>query len=182
MKKLLLLPVLLLALANLSMAEMMVSEPDIFRRCKVGQVLDGNTIACDVGEGGVPASIYLYQIDAPELDQPFGEKAKKSLSDMIYSEEITIENKGMDKYKRILGIVIFSPCFSNKRIVGCGYLIPEEDYNYKMIKQGYAWFDPSYGENPVYQQAEQEARAAKRGLWADENPIPPWEWRAKKKK
>ena len=57
------------------------------------------------------------------------------------------------------------------------------DVNRKMIRYGYAWYAPySNDPNPEYQQAEQEAKAAKRGLWADDNPIPPWEWRKSRKK
>ena len=49
--------------------------------------------------------------------------------------------------------------------------------NLDMIKKGYAWYYPFDGENPEYKQAEQEAKEAKLGLWADKNPIAPWEWR-----
>lgn len=51
-----------------------------------------------------------------------------------------------------------------------------------MIKQGMAWHTPSTEENSEYQQAEQEARETKLGLWAETNPIPPWKWRKHKVK
>ena len=35
--------------------------------------------------------------------------------------------------------------------------------------------------SPALAAAQHDARAAKRGLWADANPVPPWEWRAGEK-
>ena len=61
-------------------------------------------------------------------------------------------------------------------------MLKGQDFNLDMIKQGYAWYNPFDGENPEYQQAEQEAKAAKRGLWADKYAMPPWEWEKDKKK
>ena len=34
-----------------------------------------------------------------------------------------------------------------------------------------------YARDQAYFAAEGEAKEARRGLWADKNPIPPWEWR-----
>jgi hypothetical protein len=36
-----------------------------------------------------------------------------------------------------------------------------------------SWWYRKYGLEGL----EQKARAAKRGLWADPQPVPPWEWR-----
>ena len=37
-------------------------------------------------------------------------------------------------------------------------------------------------DDETLEQLEQEAREAQRGLWADANPIPPWEWCVRRKR
>ncbi len=184
MKKLLLFPVLLLAIANLSMAKMMVSEAEI-TKCKPIEIIDGNNIIC-LTDKKEQVKVRLYQIDAPELDQPFGEKAKQVLSKMIYDRVVKIDSIG-DRYKLTLSTISYFspvPCpLSNPKLGNqhreCVKIV---NVNLEMIKQGYAWYNRFDGENPAYKQEEQEARAAKRGLWTDDNPISPWGWRAKNKK
>ena len=51
-----------------------------------------------------------------------------------------------------------------------------------MVKDGFAWHYKYYDSTPAYAEAEKEARAAKRGLWNDPNPIQPYEFRKKKRK
>ena len=49
-----------------------------------------------------------------------------------------------------------------------------------MLKAGFAWHYKYYDKTPAYAKAEAEARAAKRGLWQDKNPIEPYEYRKTK--
>ena len=51
------------------------------------------------------------------------------------------------------------------------------DVNAEMVRQGMAWVYRYYLRDKALLDVEKEAKAAKRGLWADPNPIPPWEWR-----
>ena len=44
-------------------------------------------------------------------------------------------------------------------------------------KYGFAWWFREYSTDKELERLEKEARVAKRGLWADPNAIPPWEWR-----
>ncbi len=49
--------------------------------------------------------------------------------------------------------------------------------NRELVKAGFAWWYRRYApEDERLKQLEAEARAAKRGLWVDANPVPPWEW------
>ncbi|CAG0912171.1 unnamed protein product, partial [Cyprideis torosa] len=41
----------------------------------------------------------------------------------------------------------------------------------------YAWHYRKYSKDPNLQALEDEARKAKRGLWADPDPVAPWDWR-----
>ncbi|MEO8593049.1 MAG: thermonuclease family protein [Candidatus Solibacter sp.] len=46
------------------------------------------------------------------------------------------------------------------------------------VRAGFAWWYQQYARREtVPRDLENEARAAKRGLWADPTPVPPWEWR-----
>ena len=147
-------------------------------QCKVVGVTDGDTITC-LTEKKEQIKARLYQIDAPESGQAYGQKAKQALSDLIFNQFVSVETHGQDRYKRILGAIRHSPCGQPHIDCSTRFVIITE-VNLHMIQQGYAWHYPFDGENSEYQQAEQEAREAKRGLWADKNPVAPWEWRKKK--
>jgi endonuclease YncB( thermonuclease family) len=47
----------------------------------------------------------------------------------------------------------------------------------EMLDAGLAWHFARYSNDRDYAAAERRARDAKRGLWQDRDPIPPWEWR-----
>jgi endonuclease YncB( thermonuclease family) len=49
--------------------------------------------------------------------------------------------------------------------------------NAELVRQGYAWVYRKYSNDPALLNLEAEARDARRGLWADSIPVPPWEWR-----
>ena len=72
--------------------------------------------------------------------------------------------KARDRYERILGDVYAGDTWINRT----------------MVERGMAWAYKSTTRE--LKAAEAEARQAKRGLWRDKNPVPPWEFRAKKKR
>lgn len=137
--------------------------------CKVVGVSDGDTITC-LTDKKEQLKIRLYQIDAPEKKQAFGNKSKQTLSNLIFNKIVHIKVHGKDKYKRTLGtvynIIIFS-C-GNERLY---------DINREMIERGMAWYYPFAKKNPEYQKAQERAKANKKGLWTDKNPIAPWDFR-----
>ena len=50
--------------------------------------------------------------------------------------------------------------------------------NQKLVKDGWCWWYRKYApDDTVLEGFETEAREAKRGLWRDPHPVPPWEWR-----
>jgi hypothetical protein len=55
------------------------------------------------------------------------------------------------------------------------------------VKRGYAWFYKKYQNEMVlddrldYLHAQQAAEKSKVGLWVDQSPIPPWDFRKSKK-
>ena len=162
MKKLLLLPILFLSFTH----------AETFQ-CKVVGVTDGDTITC-LTDQKKQVKVRLYQIDAPESGQVYGQKAKQALSDMIYGETIQVENKGTDRYKRTLGTIFLEKPMTCKVGEKPPYIY-NVNVNLEMIQQGYAWYTPSPQRNVEYSFAEQEAKAAKRGLWVDKQAILLWE-------
>jgi endonuclease YncB( thermonuclease family) len=47
---------------------------------------------------------------------------------------------------------------------------------------GFAWHYTYYDHNPHWAGLQKEAASEKRGLWADQHPTPPWQWRKRKRK
>lgn len=51
------------------------------------------------------------------------------------------------------------------------------DANAAQVSAGMAWVYVRYARDPALFQLQDEARTAKRGLWADSSPVPPWDFR-----
>ena len=126
----------------------------------------------------VEHKIRLTGIDAPEKKQPFGNASREHLASLVAGKEVFVEANKTDRYGRTLGKVWVQPADCPT----CGKTL---DANYAQVLAGMAWWYRYYAkEQPVedrgrYESAEDEAKARKRGLWADKNPIPPWDWRRK---
>jgi endonuclease YncB( thermonuclease family) len=128
----------------------------------IATVIDGDTIA--VGE----TRIRLEGIDAPEAAQSCGRRwfgtwacgraAADELAKLLGRQTVVCENKGTDKYGRMLGI-----CFVNG-----------VDMNAEMVRRGYAWAFVKYSTS--YVSVEAEAKASKAGVWQGDAQ-PPWEFR-----
>ena len=137
---------------------------------KVVSVADGDTITV-LDATNTQHKIRLQGIDAPEKAQPFGQKSKQSLSQMVQSKQVTVEYQKKDKYGRTLGKVLHNGT----------------DVCLEQIKLGMAWHYKQYAsdqpkeDRALYDQTEQDARAKKAGLWIDKAPTPPWEFRRQKK-
>lgn len=113
-----------------------------------------------------PVRVRLMGVDAPEMNQAFGDVAKKHLADLIFEKSVLVEYAGIGPDSSLTGRV----------------LLNDADIGAQMIRDGVAWFDASNGNRlsptnrEVYQQSEQAARSEKRGLWQEENPVAPWEF------
>lgn len=122
-------------------------------------VLDGDTVLVKRGSGTM--SIRLAEIDAPEKSQPFGETAKKSLSELVTGKTVKVVSLAMDKYGRMV---------AHLSVGGM-------NVNAEQIRRGMAWEYSHFHSNKALIALQKEAQAAPRGLWAFSNPTPPWEWR-----
>lgn len=127
---------------------------------KVVGVTDGDTITVLDAEKR-QHKVRLEGIDAPESGQPFGTQAKKALSDKVFGKEITVKETGKDRYGRTLGHVY----------------VGKQHVNRELVSEGFAWHYKEYNSDRDLASAENEARAAKRGLWRDDVPTAPWDFR-----
>lgn len=128
-------------------------------------VHDGDTIT--VRRDGERIKVRLAEVDAPELAQAGGVAARRSLAGLIEGQQVHIIPTAVDRYGRVVG----------KLLLRDGTDVPAA-----LVRAGHAWVYRAYApkRSPLIA-LEAEARAARRGLWADPNPVPPWEWRKAKK-
>lgn len=129
---------------------------------RVVVVHDGDSITVKV-DGRDQIKVRLEGIDAPELGQPQGMKAKVELSGIVMSRQVVLEDKGLDQYQRTLATV----------------KVGDVNANLEMVRRGYAWHFTRYSSDSDLAEAETQARANTLGLWKDANPVPPWDWRRK---
>ena len=128
--------------------------------CKVVGVLDGDTIDC-LKSGNVLLRVRLDQIDAPEKGQAFGNAAKKHLSNYVFGQDVMLKVAGTDRYGRTLAEVF----------------VGSLNVNMAMVRDGYAWAYVQYVRNQWYVRAQESAIIGERGLWRDEEPVYPADYR-----
>ncbi len=130
---------------------------------KVIGITDGDTIKVLTADNQ-QIKVRLEAIDCPESKQPFGNKAKQAMSELVFGNSVTVMKTGSDRYGRTLAFVV----------------VDGANVSELMIQNGFAWHYVDYSDSVELARLEVEARQAKRGLWQDATPIPPWEWRKKK--
>ena len=160
----------LFSFIHLSSAENHVKSTGIITGKVIG-ISDGDTITI-LNDKQEQIKIRLTGIDCPEKSQAFGNRAKITLSNKVFSQNVKVETRDKDKYGRTLGIV----------------KVGDEDINEYMISQGVAWHFKKYANTQPLEEANRYAKAQelasqnKRGLWIQDNPMPPWEFRDQQRK
>ena len=134
------------------------------RPARVLDVIDGDTLTVlllDSPAGSSPRDVRLCEIDAPERGQDFGPQARATLTEWLQGQEVRLDVQKTDRYDRLVGRV-----WLNGRDVGL-----------EQVKKGMAWVRRKPPAEPAYDQAEQQARSAREGLWSAPGPLPPWSYR-----
>lgn len=127
--------------------------------CRVVGIADGDTLEALCPAGSL--RVRLASIDAPELKQPFGRRSKQSLSELVHGKHVGLTVVDTDRYGRLVAEV---------RADG-------RSANAEQVRRGMAWVYRKYSDDAALLALEAEARNARRGLWADPDPVAPWEWR-----
>lgn len=126
----------------------------------VTKVIDGDSLKAKTKEGK-EYEIQVEGIDAPELKQPHGKEATEALSKMVMGKEIKVTWTKKDNFDRLLAQIHVDKTHANQ----------------EMLRTGHAWHFKRYNQSKELAELEEEAKKAKRGLWATENPQAPWDFR-----
>lgn len=137
--------------------------------CLIVSISDGDTLTARCGEPGAyeQVKIRISAIDAPEKAQPFGQVSRQHLAQLCFQQQATITPKTKDRYGRTVADV---ECQG-------------QDVATEQVRSGLAWFYVRYGKGYEHLQGLQDdAQAAQRGLWVDQEQTPPWGWRKDQRK
>ncbi len=164
-------------------------SPWVFRRrvsAGIRRILPGEEIEftvkhmpdADTAALGTRQSVYDYirlaGLDAPEVShgrtkpgQPYGVEAGERASQLIAAEgmKVLVKVEDVDPYGRLVGWV---------RLRSRGGV----SLNELLVEEGWAWwYERYYPDLSELGRKQERARAARLGLWADPNPVPPWDFR-----
>lgn len=153
-------------------------EPIRTVEATVVKIADGDTLTA-VDSNGTKLKIRLYGIDAPETEkankrtgkiskmgQPYGAESYAALVAKVSGQRVKIDIMDIDRYKRLVSVVFVNGV----------------NINEAMVIEGHAWAYQQYLSTPyksAFMEAEKSARKRRLGLWKNNNPEPPWEFRKK---
>ena len=128
-------------------------------RVEVAAIVDGDTFVVRWAE-----SLYLVKlrdVEAPELEQPYGQAARDRLVALLMGRLITIwPRKGSD-------------CIILARAEVDGQSLAE-----MLLIEGFVWAAPDAP--AAWRRLEALARRKEAGFWRGERPEPPWEYRVQR--
>lgn len=128
-------------------------------RADVFRVIDGDTL--EIRHHGRSERVRIEGIDCPELTQPYGKQAKRAVMALVIGSSVTIKTHGRGRDGSLRADVIIANGRQLSQI---------------LLEEGLAWRVATVDSSG--RDLEEGARYAKRGLWADANPTPPWKFRA----
>ena len=130
----------------------------------VVSVTDGDTFNAKIQ--GVVMKFRLSDMDAPELDQPYGEEAREQLSKLLRGKKVVMLFVDTDRHGRTIAHVWVDGAYVNA----------------DMVQAGAAWFYSQYADSQCLYYVERLPRDARRGLWKlpRDQRVEPWIWRKNK--
>ena len=139
-------------------------DPAVGLLCLIIGIADGDTLTarCETLAGMENMKVRLAEIDAPEKAQAFGNRSKQHLSDICFKKSASIVAMTRDRHGRTVARV------------ACASV----DASAEQVRVGMAWVYDKYTTDRALYAVQDEARAARRGLWADAAPVAPWMWRS----
>lgn len=153
-------------LLALALAAAAIAEPTRLTG-KVVRVLDGDTVKVRFATG--EQSVRLDSIDAPESHQARGVESRRALQGQLpEGSTVRVTSFGRDRYRRIIG-QLYRPDGAN--------------VNSLQVRHGHAWVYTKYCRDFSYwAPLEKRARQEHLGVWADQAPLAPWDYRKARKR
>jgi micrococcal nuclease len=133
-------------------------------QAKVLEVQTGNTLI--VSNINRSVRVRLKSVVPPEAGQPFYEVARDHLKALVLDQTVMVD------YTHLANGYLEAKVFLNGIDIGS-----------QMVRDGAAWYDRATdyelndADRDLYAQCEKAARAEKRGIWQQESPVAPWEFR-----
>lgn len=156
-------PGALVALALLVLAGVPCAAEDEWVAGRVVYVNDGDTAVVDVG--GRSLRVRFYGVDAPERQnrdwpaQPYSRKAAEFMRALIADREVRVRLTGERTHAREVGEIFVDGRSASREIV----------------RVGLAWWNDRFAaRDRELERLQAAARSARRGLWRDPAPVPPW--------
>lgn len=133
--------------------------------CEVVRIIDGDTITCLTDKKG-NLRVRLANIDAPEAKQPWGNKARQKLADLIFRKKVILDIQNKDRYGRYIAVIYLGSL----------------NINNEMVLTGNAWVYNYFNKDKTLPLLEKQAKNNKVGLWSlpKNEVISPWDWRRSK--
>jgi len=121
-----------------------------------------------ISHSGRPQVIHLRDIDCPELKQPYGKQAKHVTAAFVGGREVIVRGLHRNRQGRTTAEVL---------------LLDGRNVGYELVKEGLAWVRPEAAgtQSQSLADAERVSRAEGNGLWSEPHPVPPWQWKFKRK-
>lgn len=160
MQQILLLITLLLSVSNL---EAQNFDENNFKATVI-QVYDGDSITVET-EANRIFKIRLSDIDAPEKKQHHGIESRDYLRKLVLGKTVNIIKTDIDGYGRTVAKVYLENTYINR----------------EMVKSGMAWFYDEYSKDEELKKLQQKAKKSRLGLWQEETPKAPWQYRKGKR-
>jgi micrococcal nuclease len=139
-------------------------DPKAFQAATMVDVEDGDTIRVILD--GSSFTVSLYGIDSPERTQPHGVNAFEAITKLLKRKKISLQIYDKDGANhRCLAVVSVGEKNINELLVKGGHAWVQREYCYESFCTDWLFF-------------QNQAKAAKKGLWSYPEPIAPWAWRS----
>ncbi len=131
---------------------------DLVNHTSVGRVIsvvDGDTVDILLASKRT-VRVRLDGIDSPESGEPFSQQARTFTRVLMFSKDVTVEGRDVDRYGRLVARV----------------KVGSTDSSVAVIEAGLACHYRRYSSDPILEAGEASARAGGRGFWATGAPKP----------
>ncbi len=115
----------------------------------------------EIEKDGAKVRVRLESVASPRRGQPFHDDARQFVEELLGSSPVVVHQTGTGSRGMIYGYVI----------------VDGKNVGDEMLKHGFGWHYKRASKSEAMAGLESAAKKAKVGLWADENPTPPWEFK-----